>query len=287
MRIMSWNIQWGRGADGRIDLDRTVSALKASEAEVICLQEVALNVAGLPGGDVGDQVASIAAAFPEYERVYAPGVDVPVPALDGGRACFGNLLLSRFPLQQVMRHMLPCPADPGVPGMQRSCIEAVVMRPSGLIRILTTHLEYYSARQRRAQIGALRALQEEALGHAAATRVPDNGKEPNPVFAYRARPATAVLCGDFNCEPGSADYDLLARPPASPGAGWRDAWPIAHPRLPHQPTVGLHGADWPDRPYCCDFFWVSEDLVGEVAAVGVDGATSASDHQPVILDLRD
>lgn len=285
MRIMSWNIQWGRGADGRVDLDRTVSVLKAHEAEVICLQEVARNVAGLPGGEVGDQVASIAAAFPGYEPVYAPGVDVPAP--DGGRACFGNLLLSRLPVQQVMRHMLPCPADPGVPGMQRSCIEAVVMRPNGPIRILTTHLEYYSARQRGAQIEALRALQEEALGHAAAAQAHENGKENNPVFAYRERPVTAVLCGDFNCEPGSAGYDLLAMPAVSPGAGWRDAWPIAHPRQPHQPTVGLHGADWPDHPYCCDFFWVSEDLAGQVAAVSVDTATPASDHQPVILDLRD
>lgn len=285
MRIISWNIQWGRGADGKVDLDRTLATLKAmGGAELICLQEVAQNVTGLAGGDVGDQPALFAAAFPDHEGVYAPGVDVPAPG--GGRARFGNLMLSSLPLQQVVRHMLPYPADPALPGMQRSCIEAVVLGPNGPIRMLTTHLEYYSSRQRRSQVEALRAIQEEAVGHAESPPVP-MAKERNPVFARRVRPASAVLCGDFNCKPGSAEYDLLGMPAHTRGAGWRDAWPIAHTNQPHAPTVGLHGADWPDQPYCCDFFWVSEDLTSRVMTLQVEAETSASDHQPLLLELSD
>ena len=284
MRIISWNIQWGRGADGRVDLARTVAALKGmGEADVICLQEVARNVQGLPGGDCEDEVALLAAAFPEHEAVFAAGVDVPAPA--GGRARFGNLVMSRLPVEQVFRHLLPFPADASVPGMQRCCIEVVVRRPGGPLRVLTTHLEYYSSRQRRAQIGALRALQEEAFGHAGLT--PASTKEDNPVFAFCPRPLTAVLCGDFNCEPGSPEYQALAFPPFTSGAGWRDVWPLAHPLEPHHPTVGLHGAEWPDRAYCCDFFWVSEDLAYNVADVAVQADTAASDHQPIMLVLRD
>ncbi len=233
---------------------------------------------------MGDQVASLAAAFPDHEAVFAAGVDVPAPG--GGRACFGNLLLSMLPVQQVMRHMLPYPADPAVPGMQRSCIEAVVATAQGKMRVMTTHLEYYSARQRQAQVGALRAIQEEAAGHAASGPAA-GGKEDNPVFAHRERPVSAVLCGDFNCEPGSPEYVWLASPSPVPGAGWRDAWSLVRPNAPHAPTVGLNGADWPDRPYCCDFFWVSEDLAKQVVDLKVEATTAASDHQPVILVLRD
>src|SRR5574337_202696 len=97
MRIVSWNIQWGRGADGWVDLARTRATLATlGTPEVICLQEVAVNFAGLPGGPPQDDLAWLEAAFPDYEPVYAPGLDVPAAA-GVGRSRFGNLLLSRLP----------------------------------------------------------------------------------------------------------------------------------------------------------------------------------------------
>ena len=47
---------------------------------------------------------------------------------------------------------------------------------------------------------------------------------------------------------------------ADDAPAWRDAWQLLHPGRPHPPSVGLHGAEWPDRAYCCDFFFVTEDL---------------------------
>src|SRR5438128_1174308 len=56
MKLITWNIQWGRGADGRVDLDRIVAhAKKFSDFDVICLQEVACAYAELPGNDMRDQ----------------------------------------------------------------------------------------------------------------------------------------------------------------------------------------------------------------------------------------
>ena len=58
MRLLTWNIQWGRGADGRVDLARTVAAIRAAgEVDVICLQEVACNFPGLAGGVREDEPA--------------------------------------------------------------------------------------------------------------------------------------------------------------------------------------------------------------------------------------
>ena len=84
MRLLTWNIQWGRGADGKVDLARTVAAIRAAgDFDVICLQEVACNFPGLAGGAREDEPAYLAAAFPGYEAVFAAGMDVPDG--EGGR----------------------------------------------------------------------------------------------------------------------------------------------------------------------------------------------------------
>ncbi|CAM5380616.1 MULTISPECIES: endonuclease/exonuclease/phosphatase family protein [unclassified Thauera] len=287
MKLLSWNIQWGRGADGRVDLARSAAAIRAAgDFDVICLQEVACNFPGLAGGAREDEAAALGAAFAGYEAVYAAAVDLPDG--EGGRARFGNLLLSRLPVGQVFRHLLPSPADPAYPAMQRVCVEAVVQAPWGALRVMTTHLEYYSAVQRRAQVEALRGLQAEAADLAAR---PPALKEANPSFAAPQRPAAAVLCGDFNCEPGSAEHLAMLQPlPAAPWgdarAHWVDAWQLVHGAQPHAPTVGLHGAEWPDRAYCCDYFFVTTDLAARVRELEVMADTAASDHQPVVLTFE-
>lgn len=41
MRLIDWNIQWGRDADGVVDLPRTVAAIRGlGDFDVLCLQEV-------------------------------------------------------------------------------------------------------------------------------------------------------------------------------------------------------------------------------------------------------
>lgn len=281
MRIVTWNIQWGRGADGRVDLARTRDFLAAlGSPEVICLQEVAVNFSGLPGGPPQDGLAFLATAFPDYEAVYAPGVDV-LGEKGAGRSRFGNLLLSRLPVLQAFRHLLPWPADAQLPSMQRACAEVVVDGPAGPLRVMTTHLEYYSPRQRAAQVEALRQLQVEAAGHA----TDGSSQDAAAAFAPRPRPASAILCGDFNCEAGSPEYARLISPLDGPVPHWRDAWAVLYPDEPHAPTVGLHGAEWPDRQYCCDFFFVTADLADRLRAIHVEADTAASDHQPVVLDV--
>ena len=135
------------------------------------------------------------------------------------------------------------------------------------------------ARQRMAQVQALCALQESVVDSARVAAAP-RVKEGNASFAPWPRPPAALLCGDFNCEPGSAEHAVLRA-----GPHWHDAWVACHGDLPHAPTVGLHGAEWPQRAYCCDYFCVTGELLPRLADVAVDGGTAASDHQPVTLDL--
>jgi len=283
MRILNWNIQWGRGLDGRVDLDRTAAAIGGFGADVVCLQEVAFNHPGLPGMEHeawADQPARLRALLPACEGVYAAGSDLPDG--NGGRRQFGQMILSRVPLLQVFRHLLPFPPDPAVPGMQRVALEAVVQAPFGPLRVVTTHLEYYSAVQRAAQVEFLRELQACGHRHAAAPR---SAAETDPPFAVLPRGEFAVFCGDFNGPAGCAEHVRVQQPIASDVPRLVDAWAVAHPATPPAPTFGVHDRSYLAEPAAYDFFFVSENLAPRVAGMAVDAAATASDHQPVLLTL--
>ena len=47
----------------------------------------------------------------------------------------------------------------------------------------------------------------------------------------------------------------------------------------------LHDRRYGPLPITCDFVFVSDDLAARVQRVEVNGASRASDHQPVLLEL--
>jgi endonuclease/exonuclease/phosphatase family metal-dependent hydrolase len=288
VRILSWNIQWGRGVDGRVDLARTAEVAREFDADVLCFQEVAVNHPGLPGGAPMNQVEWLSGLFLGYETIYGVGSDLPDGL--GGRRQFGNLILSRRPVLQVFRHLLPWPVDAGVPSMQRVAVEAVIEAPGfpgGALRVVTTHLEYYSALQRTAQIGALRDICAAGYRHAVAPR---STAETDPPFAVLPRGEGCVLCGDFNSPVGAPEHEALSLTGATPAL--KNAWPLVHGAVPHAghfippaPTFGVHDRRYLAEPACYDFFYVSANIEELVRDVVVDGATMTSDHQPVLLVL--
>ena len=283
MQLVCWNVQWCRGVDGRVDpgrIARTVRAL-APGADVVCLQEVSRGFDSLAGNGGDDQFEALASAFAGWTAIEGVAVDVPHPA--GGRRQFGNLLLSRLPVRQAFRHLLPWPADADHADMQRVAVEAVIAAPDvGELRVTTTHLAYYSAAQRLAQVDALRALHTAAHGHRTRPARADSSDGP---FHWRARPSAGIVCGDCNCEPGSPGHARMLEPFADGTPCLHDAWPLAHPGRPHDPTVGLYDTvQWP-RQFACDFVFVSDELVPRVRSLTVDSTSDASDHQAVTLTL--
>jgi endonuclease/exonuclease/phosphatase family metal-dependent hydrolase len=285
MKLLSWNVQWCRGVDGRVDPERIAREARAmADADVICLQEVARHFDTLAGSQGEDQFQALAAAFPGYTAIEGIAVDVPG---EGGataaRRQFGNLLLSRLPLRQAWRHLLPWPADASHADMQRVAIEVVVEAPDvGDVRVTTTHLAYYSAAQRLAQVDGLRELHAAAQGHGQPPERADVSRGP---FHWRSRPAAGIVTGDFNCEPGSPGHARMLAPFDDTTPAFRDAWVVTHAGQPHAPTVGLFDTvQWPRR-FACDFVFVSADLAPRVKAFEIDTASSASDHQAQVLTL--
>ena len=284
MQLVTWNIQWARGCDGRVDPARIVRAARdLADFDVLCVQEVACNYPGLRGSAGEDQFAILGELLPGYYVIRAPAIQVSAPA--GAWRQFGNALITRLPVLQVFRHLLPWPADASVPNMQRAAVEAVVQTRSGPLRVTTTHLEYYSAKQRAAQVERLREVQAEAAGHANEPERPE--KEGSP-FAPAPRPASGVLTGDFNFRPEDPLHARMQQPIGAGVPAYRDAWEVRHPGRRHDPTLGVFDKEqWPQPPFCCDFIFVSEDLAPRVEQVVVDATTDASDHQPVLLVLAD
>lgn len=274
MKLLQWNIQWCRGMDGRVDPARIARlARELYDPDVVCFQEVAVNYPDL--GAPHDQPALLAAAFPGYSAHFAAAVDTH----DGGsgRKRFGNMILSRLPVRQVFRHALPWPPDERVPNMPRVAVEAVVEAPFGLVGVTTTHLEYFSDTQRAAQVERLIELKAEALAHSHRPSAPK--KQDSGPFTPFPRAAASILTGDLNMRP---EDPLVARL----AGAWRDAWTVANPGKPHAPTFCVHDDTFSKTPYCCDFVFISKDLAPRISAAKADLKNQASDHQPVIVELR-
>ncbi|MCQ0033263.1 endonuclease [Burkholderia glumae] len=285
MRLIDWNIQWGRDASGRVELARTVAQARAlADFDVWCVQELTRGFAALPGGPGPDQFAELAALLPGYTVIEAIAVDLP-PAADGvARRQFGNAIATRLPVGRVLRHMLPWPAEAGAPSMPRIALEVNLCGAGGPLRIVTTHLEFYSAAQRLAQVDALREQHREAAGHA---HRPAPAETPDGPFAGSARALDAIVCGDFNSAYRGDAYRRITAPIAG-APDLVDAWVQAHPGQTPPPTAGVYDTEqWQDGAMTCDFVFVTDTLAKRIVRCEIDGATRASDHQPILLELRD
>ncbi len=287
MRLVTWNVQWCRGCDGIVDPQRIVDhalAFAGGDIDMLCLQEVASNFGqpALKGSRGEDQFAELAARFPGHTAV--PGIAVDVAGPDGSRRRFGNMILSRYPVRQALRHQLPWPADPAVRSMPRVLIEVLLDTPRGPLRVMTTHLEYYSRLQRAAQVEAVRARHAEACGHAHGGGAADAAGDP---FDAQAQTVSTILTGDFNFRPDDPLHARLTAPFDDPAAvpALDDAWTSLHPGAAQPPTLGVHDHDqWPDA-FASDFICASADLRPRLRRVAVDVTTAASDHQPVLIEL--
>lgn len=281
MRLITWNVQWFCGLDERVDVDRVVAQARAmADFDVLCLQEVAVNYPQLTGDAGFDQVARLRALLPEHEIVF--GAAVTELGRQGQRQQFGNLIATRLPIAKAQSYPLPYPPDAGVRTMPRICTTATVLSDVGPVRIMTTHLEFYSKAQRMAQARALLDLHRQACGHVVAPPLDDESGGP---FQNKTHTTQAVLCGDFNFETGDAEYGVIQDEAPTGLSTLRDAWPLVHGDAPHAPTFRLFDTRYGPVPICCDFVFVSANLQRHVRGLQVDGVTKASDHQPVLLEL--
>ena len=126
MRLVTYNIHKGiGGSDRRYRLERIVDVLAAIDADLLCLQEVTID---LPRTRQHDQATLLSERFAPMHAVFQQNVHWQV----GG---YGNLVLSRWPLQE--RHRIALQFGQQKP---RGAQLLVVDTPHGPLRFTNWHL---------------------------------------------------------------------------------------------------------------------------------------------------
>ncbi len=287
MKLVSYNIQYGRGRDGVFDLERIAS--EVAGADVIALQEVERF---WQRSGMRDQPEKIAELLGEYYWVYGAGVDLDASIrgddglLRNRRRQFGNMLLSRRPIQSSRNHLLPKYASLGPMSIQRSALEGMIETRVGFVRFYSVHLTHVSAETRTPQVQALLDVHRRAPVEGAAL-AGTNVKEEWILDGIPPHlPRVAIFMGDFNMEPDSGEYVLLAGPVSPYGGrvtnpeGFVDAWVAAGNGERDGVTAEIDG-----RPVRLDYCFVSAPLREHITDARIDAEAEGSDHQPLWVEI--
>ena len=287
MKLVTYNIQYGRGRDGRFDLERI--AAEVAGADVIALQEVERF---WQRSGMQDQPAVLAALLDDYYWVYGAGLDVDASIRDGEgrlvnrRRQFGNMLLSRTPIHSSRTHLLPKYASLGPMSLQRCALEGVLDTPFGWLRFYSVHLTHLSTETRMPQVERLLCIHRSATEEGGALSAGEIAEEWIRDGRPPALPAEAVLMGDFNFEPDGPEYQRMVGPVSPYGGrvvhplGLVDAWVQAG----HEELEGV-SADIRGRGVRLDYCFVSAGLREHIRDARIDGDAAGSDHQPVWVEL--
>ena len=284
MQIVTYNIQYGKGTDSRIDLPRIANEITG--ADIIALQEVERF---WPRTGNIDQVKFFRDHFSDYYSVYGPGIDLHLPESkpeDNQRRQFGNMILSRFPIQTSRHHLLPKHGSIGPLSIQRSAIEATILANDYPLRIYSVHLTHLSASTRLPEIERLLQIHQTALheGHAVAGDL--SGMDWQSGVPNQTVPEHAIILGDFNCQPDSEEYIKMVGPISDYGGhitsptGFVDAWC----QCGHDKHSGFT-SDVNDQPARLDYAFISAAIREKLTRCWVDNEANGSDHLPLWIDI--
>ena len=285
MKILSYNIQYGVGLDGRFDPERIARSLEG--ADIIALQEVTRNFHRNGNADL---VAIFRDLKPQYFCAFWPACEIDAgSAIESGRAVdrrfqFGNMILSRFPI--LSTRLLPLPRTRTISPInpQRGATEALIDTPSGPLRVYSVHLDHVYPAERIAQISYLKA---RAISYGIEGGAMTGGADFG--FHELPHPDDFVLMGDFNMVPESPEYCAMA--------GTRDAFygrslrlenpvdALAHlGRLTPDSYSWVDPADHGKRMHL-DYCFLSSGLVPRLRDAWIDFDAVGSDHLPVGFEL--
>ena len=286
MKVVTYNIQYGIGLDGRYDLGRITDAVRG--ADVIALQEVTRNN---PRNGNRDMVAEIGEALPEYFAAYGSNFEVNVGSrIENGRALtttfqLGNMVLSKTPIHLSRNLLLPRSRSLETMNFQRGALEALIETPLGFIRFYSTHLDHRSPVERQGQIRFLRQrLLNYALEGGGLSGIPEIGL---PDLPY---PEAFIVMGDFNMLPGSPEYvELAGRPDHE--FGMPLTADLAVDVAQRLAVAGLVTWVDPERPEdqsrhkCIDYIFTSASLARSLMRMWSDRDAIGSDHLPLWAEL--
>lgn len=293
LKSVGYNIQYGVGCDGRLDLPRAIGAVAG--ADIIALQEVERN---WPKSGMADQPAEIARLLPDYYWVYGPFFDLDASrrAADGRienrRRQHGVMLLARWPIRSSRLFPLPKLDTADGLGFQMGVLEGVIDIPGRPLRVYSVHLSALNSLERLPQADALLRLRRQTAGEgptwsgeAVLAGTDWSAGEPPP-----PAPADTIMLGDFNMRPDSPEYGVLVADRPERHGGRPQPWTLYDTWL--LAGDGGDGATFPPsvayplpQGVRIDYGLVSGGLVPAVKRAWVDERAEGSDHQPYWVEM--
>ena len=287
MKLVTYNIQYGKGQDGRFDLKRIADELAG--ADIIALQEVERlwQRSGLV-----DQPVELARLLKQYYWVYGANLDMHCGYNDEAglpvnrRRQFGTMLLSRWPILSSRNFPLPKYGTLKQHSIQQGLLEGVIATSLGPIRCYSAHLSHLCSETRLPQVDFILARHRDAYAEGGAWC----GGHPDPSEGWTEgeeppMPRTAVLMGDLNCDHQSPEYAKLVGPVTlkygrlNHREGFVDAWVAAG----HAESDGSTHHNHPTR---IDHCLVTPDLAQRVSQCYIDQNARGSDHWPLWVELE-
>lgn len=286
MKLVSYNIQYGLGADGRYDLPRIAAEVAA--ADVIALQEVDRFWAR---SGMTDAPAVLAAHLPDHHWVFAANLDMDADHSDPDgrpvhrRRQFGVMVLSRSPILSSRNFPLPKLGALAQHSIQQGVLEAVIAPGGAALRVYCTHLSHLCAETRLPQVEALLAVIDRAPVEGGAWC----GGHPDPLSGWTEggeppMPRPAVVMGDMNFRPDSTEYARTIGPLTphhgrlAHRGGLVDAWVAAG-------RAEADGSTHPDAGARIDHCFVTPDIAPLVRAAHIDPEARGSDHWPLWVEI--
>lgn len=174
LRVMSFNIRHGEGADRRIDLDRIAAVIEKGKPDLVALQEVDRNTKRSKNTDQARYLAAKLKMNYVFDKTQS---------FEGGE--FGNAILSRFPILRNTSLRLP-KGESGERGVLVAEIK-VGKKKDDVVRFACTLLSH-------------RGGDRERLLQA---------KKMNTLFFIEGETSPVILAGDFFAGPKTKPIDEM------------------------------------------------------------------------------
>jgi endonuclease/exonuclease/phosphatase family metal-dependent hydrolase len=242
LRVVQWNVRKTKGLDGVCNPDRIADWIVRLGAHVASINEINYFSGECAWTfDMSERLRSLL-----QQKTGVTWYKRFVNVLGNTDRGYGNALLSRFPFSSSSTRLL---------SYERGVAQATIVVNGRNVNLFSTHVEYYTSWWRPIQI-------REALAWI------NSFAEPR------------IIMGDFNTNPGTSDYNLVASP-------YQDAWVAARnagTATSYNGTGNTHGGSR------FDYVFYSRVSALSLQSVNVpDTRTSGvfpSDHDPVVATFR-
>ena len=272
MKLVTYNIQYSKGQDGKFSLIRIAEALQ--DADIVCIQEV--ERFWQRSGYI-DQPLALSSFLPNFFTVFGTALDInssiknKYGQIFNRSRQFGNMILSKYPIISSRNFPLPKNGNGPIHSIQRALLEVVIDIPDiGPTRIYNTHLSHRDSKSRFPQLNHMIST----INRAPFERGAWSGEHTDEGWTEGEKPpmpSQFILMGDMNCKVDSEEYKEIITT-----ENFYDTWKNNDKNIDRGTNLSGDSID-----HC----FVSQELIGKVKNTYIDKMPKGSDHYPLCIEI--